>query len=406
MSTPPSETYPSPAADRSRRILTALFCVIVAALLVVAMNGPDLARYAVGFATGAAVPDDSFMYLPPYMTDAGVLRFADDPLAGFFREAHAPQGYDMLYRFLGEHSDIRQTGGVAISLALHGVLLFFVLRTGHLLAGWPGAICAGVIVLSSVALNSFMTGGFPRSFGPPLMAMTIYGLCSGRLGYVVAATILGVLLYYMAGVLSGLALLLYCLLPQAWRPGSADLSLARRAVLLAVTGAVSLAILGASLSRDHDFGAQLTPADYAEYPEAGPEGRFWAPWTNVAQDLAAVSMTTFDRTARQGGSWSDGLVGKYLTLDRAADGFKAVLGGALLGLFVLAAVVFRTRAIAGIALVIATASLLYLAAVALFPLLFFPARFFQVVMPIATALLFAWAGQRLLTALQIGRAHV
>ena len=85
--------------------------------------------------------------------------------------------------------------------------------------------------------------------------MAIYGLTTGRLAYTIAATILGTLFYYMIGVLSGVALLLFCLLPDAWRPGTAAQPLARRAVLLALTGAVSLAILGAGLSRDQGFWA-------------------------------------------------------------------------------------------------------------------------------------------------------
>lgn len=380
--------------SRSSLVLTALFCAFAAAVALVGTNGIDFLSYMAGFATGQVVPGDSFMYIPPYVTEEGAPVFADDPNAVYFRLAHSPQGYDLLYRFLGAHTDIRQTA-IGVTFLLLAVTVYFTARTGHLLAGWPGAICAVLIIVCSISVMRFAMGGLPRSFGLPLTAMAIYGLCSGRLGYVIAATILGTLFYYMVGVLSGFALLLYCLLPQSARPENADLPLMRRVVILAVTGAVSLAILGASLSRDHGFGPVIGPEAYSEFPEAGPEGRYWLQWNGVARDLAEGTMATFDATARQS-TRPTGVLGLYLQLDRAVGAQKVTFGFALLALFALVAALAWRRELIGLLLMLGAACLLYLAAIAFFPLLFFPARFFQVAVPITTALLFAWAGRQVL----------
>ena len=64
--------------------------MFVAALMLIAVNGIDLLSYLLGFATGQAVPDDSFMYIPPYMAKDGVPIFADDLQTAYFRFAPRP----------------------------------------------------------------------------------------------------------------------------------------------------------------------------------------------------------------------------------------------------------------------------------------------------------------------------
>ena len=92
-----------------------------------------------------------------------------------------------------------------------------------------------------------------------------------------------------------------------------------------------------------------------------------------------------------------GLKGTYLRLDRTLEEHKTELGFTLLILFAAITALAWRRELVGILIFIAAASLLYIAAIALFPLMFFPIRFFQLVMPIATALLFAWGGRQALT---------
>ncbi|MCV6597954.1 MAG: hypothetical protein OIF40_12840, partial [Mangrovicoccus sp.] len=202
---------------------------------------------------------------------------------------------------------------------------------------------------------------------------------------------------YMVGVMSGLALLIWCFLPAGWRAGPAR-SWGRRIAILALTGAVSLGILGLSLNRDHGFGPSITAQQHEIYPEAGPEGRYWAEWHGLPQDLALAITTTFDANARQG--QAGGLKGQYFALDRLADAHKMHLGFALLGLFVLAMILVRRRELSGIVIFMLTAGLLYLASIALFPLMFFPKRFFQLTVPLTTALLFVWAGREVILQLR------
>jgi hypothetical protein len=372
-----------------------LLIAVTLPVAVFALNGLDLVRdFLLPFVTGRAVNDDAFIYIWPYLDPGGAAVFAGDPLAAHATTAQAPQGYDLFFRALGAVVDARRAA-IVVGVLLYAVLFVYAIRTAHLIAGLPGAVCTCFILLGSVYLLVYMNGALPRSFGPPLIAMALYGLVSGRLRHVMLATVLGTLFYYMVGVVSGLALLFYCLMPAGWRPATADLSLARRATLLAVTGAVSLAILASSMTRDHAFGPVVGPVDYAAFPEAGPDGRYWAEWRNVAVDMADISMSTFDAKTRQGGGDGNLLRAAYLSVDRIADALRTELGlGLLLGLAVMVALSPR-RDTAGFLCLVAASCLLYLAAAALFPLLFFPTRFFQTVMPIVVAVMAGWAGRRL-----------
>ena len=372
-----------------------LLVVITLPIAIFAINGLDLvADFLLPFVTGRGVIDDTFMYIWPYVTADGAAVFADDPLADHVRTAQSPQGYDLLYRSLSQLVDARWAM-IALGVLLYALLFGFAVRTAHLIAGLPGAVCTCFILLGSVYVMAYMNGALPRSFGPPLTAMALYGLVSGRLRYVMLATVLGTLFYYMVGIVSGLALLIYCLLPAGWRPASAHLSLARRAALLAVTGAVSLAILGSSMTRDHDFGPVVGPAGHAAFPEAGPDGRYWSQWRNVATDMAEISMSTFDALARGATGAGNPLKATYLSLDRAADALRTELGLALLLGLGIMVVMSPRRDTAGIIALVAASSLLYVAAIVLFPLLFFPTRFFQPVMPVVIAVIVGWAGRRL-----------
>jgi len=380
----------------ARRNATYLLLIVITLLIAIfAINGLDLVMdFLLPFVTGRGVIDDTFMYVWPYVTADGTVVFADDPLADYVRTAQSPQGYDLLYRSLSQLVDARWAA-IALGVLLYAVLFGYAVRTAHLIAGLPGAVCTCFILLGSAYLMVYMNGALPRSFGPPLTAMTLYGLVSGRLRYVMLATVLGTLFYYMVGVVSGLALLIYCLLPAGWRPATAYLSLARRAALLAVTGAVSLAILGSSMTRDHDFGPVVDPAGHAAFPEAGPDGRYWSQWRNVAADMAESSMSTFDAMAREARGAGNPLKAAYLSLDRAADALRTELGLALLLGLGIMVVLSPRRDTAGVIALVAASSLLYVAAIVLFPLLFFPTRFFQPIMPVVIAVMVGWAGRRL-----------
>lgn len=390
----------SEAPERKHIALRILLAVIATPIALFALNVGDFFQdFLVDFLTGNGFADDTFMYVWPYISRDVAAVFSNDLLAEYLQTAQAPQGYDMFMAFVGKHVDIR-IAAIAIGVFLYAIVFLFALRTAYLMAGMPGAVCTAFILLGSVYLLNFMNGALPRSFGPPLIAMTLYGLVSGRLFYVIVSTILGTLFYYMAGIVAGLSLLIYCLLPPGWRPATADLSLGRRLTMLAITGAVSLVILGSSVTRDHNFGAVVDPANYDAFPEAGPEGRYWFQWNGVVADMADIAMSTFDTWARQGAEGSNPLRAFYFSMDRWADALRTELGLALLVALGIVVALSPRRDTAGVLTVVFASSLLYVAAVAAFPLLFFPTRFFQAVIPVVIALMVAWAGRRLFVMLR------
>lgn len=367
----------------------------IAALALFALNIGGLVTAVRHVLAGDWVLDDTYQYVWTYLSRDGALIFADDPIAQYFRFAHAPQGFDVVYAFLGERVDIRQAA-VAINMALYGMLFAFMVLTGRCIAGPAGGWVALFLTLASEYLLIFMNAGIPRSFGPPLAAMTLYGLVSGRLWLAALATVLGAVFYYMVAVMGGLALAVTALLPRLAAGPVRPAGLPARLGLVAVTGVLALAILASSVTREHGYGAVLGPESYDSYPEAGPDGRYFPQWSGPIRDFADTMIRSLDNGRWPPESAQGALARGYNFLDRAVFALHGPMGLALLVAVTAGVVAFRARGVGAILAMAGVAMALFVAAVQLFPLMFFPDRFYQPVVPLVTVLLLSWLGVRLL----------
>jgi len=146
----------------------------------------------------------------------------------------------------------------------------------HKLAGKLGALGMLALCLGSDVYLRRLGGGLPRAFGFPVLTLALVGLAYARERVCVAAVLVGALFYPVVGVISGLALAGALLLPQRAGCSVSARSLRGRLLVLSATAAVSLAVLLPSLLESQQYGSTVRPSEFAEYPEIGPGGRYWA----------------------------------------------------------------------------------------------------------------------------------
>ncbi len=283
--------------------------------------------------------------------------FSHDYFATYYL-ASFPIGYRALYRIGALLWD-----PAAISKVLPYILLavtaIAVAAAARRLAGYFGAFLAVALVLSSNIFLFTMSGGLPRGFSFPVLAMTAAALVYGKPRFL--AAIVCVSAAFLAASISALILL-----PE---------------------------LLGARA-----YGRSLGPRDVTEYPELGPNGRY-----GPVQDRPPFK--TFPEVAFQwvpnlvefadGQPWSKkvqewGEVRAYPEANQNRDVVIELLIGALLigGMFVAARdSVGRRLLVLGVA-----AWLSHLLARALTPSLYGPERYVRYAIPTLLVLLIPAAG--------------
>ena len=202
--------------------------------------------------------------------DASV--FPRDPSVEYFL-ASLPEGYRLVYRALGP-----LVGVVALSKALPLVLLAVAVlcigRVAHRLSGLPAVLGAVSLTLGSGYVLGRMVGGLPRAFALPLLAAGVLCLVEGRVLVLAVVAAVAVGFYPAAGLTLGATLALLLVLPARDRGDASTWSWKRRAVVLAGTAVVAAVVVLPTALRLRPWGPAIGPKLLAEYPEAGPNGRF------------------------------------------------------------------------------------------------------------------------------------
>lgn len=256
---------PSPRATAVRRL--AIWALIVAALL--AMFRPGLIGHLANAADPWVFNDDVRTFIWP-MFPAPAL--ASDEAAQYIRTL-VPPLYLGLYRVTSVALD-PATLSKALPYMMLALLIVGVGGTAHRLGG-PAATWAAVALLfSSHFFLERMTGGLPRGFGFPLVALATWAAVSGRVTLLAALVVLGAGFYQPVALIGGAMLAVVLVLPSRWRGGAERWTLNRRLVTLAIVGAIALAVIlpGVILTKSR-FGPPLR-ADDPAFPEAQPTGRY------------------------------------------------------------------------------------------------------------------------------------
>ena len=217
--------------------------------------------------------DDARILIVPFLHDHDPQLFRDDYVTRYLRSG-LPIGYETAMALASKLADPR-----VLSKALpYPFLLLFAITigvAGHRLGGWCAAGMAMAIALTGELFIDRMSGGLPRMFAFPLVAVAGLGLAYGRTYWVCAAVVAGALFYPAAGLVCGLVLAaLLLLVPARDRGDAAQWTLRKRLLVLTATAGLSALLLAPTAQRLRAYGPTLGPKQASSYPEIGPGGRF------------------------------------------------------------------------------------------------------------------------------------
>jgi hypothetical protein len=252
---------------------TELLClVLLVAALIFLQGGAVLAslKYTL---VPYRLNEDAQQQIFPFFRYLEPSSFRADYITDYYLSSY-PLGYRLLYAV----PTLLGIDPTRVSHALpHALWLFTVVGVGavaHRLGGKLGAFCAMALVLGSNYYLGRIQGGLPRGFGFPILALSLVGLAYARVGWCVLGVLLGALFYPVAGAVSGLSLAALLLLPERSGFSVSGWSWRRRLLTVGATALLSVVLLLPSLLGTRRFGGAVRPQDIAEYPEAGPSGRY------------------------------------------------------------------------------------------------------------------------------------
>lgn len=262
--------------------------------------------------------DDLRQQIPPlfFLSDPDL--FPDTYDVDYFASM-IPAGFGALYRLASIWMDPAVFNKV-LTFALYGLFLLGIGISTNILAGRTAAFMALALILSSSAHLLGMSGGIPRSFGPPIIAFLALSLIMGRVYFIAILTVFGASIYPVAGAICGMSLtFVLFILPDQDRGEASGWPLKKRFFLVLAAFLLSLVFLLPPLFSDtsQSYGSLLTQGDCAEFPEIGSQGRYGGdgictPRAPLLKAMIGSSATTFSNFYG-GEPWSTTLreLGRY-----------------------------------------------------------------------------------------------
>ena len=275
---------------------------------------------------------------------------------------------EVLSRMVGAPEPVFAWLGV-LSLVTTGMLAW---RSARELGGAAASWAAVVLVFSIDAIAERTAGGLPRSVGMPITFLAVYGFVTLRPAATAAASVLGGLFWYPAGVIAGALFLLQMMAPASWFGRVQSASLVRRVSLIVIVGiATALPVLPEIVAPSR-YG-DLIVAGHPDWPEAGAGGRFLQDHTmgaiNAPQPAHILVARAAGTLSSRVGSWRPHTTA-WARISRAFGlAFFAIIASVLTRHMVADV---RARRLLAVLLVGLT---LYLIAFAAAPLLYIPERY-------------------------------
>jgi hypothetical protein len=361
--------------ERSRLEKTAPFStgvvILLAAAALLLFFGPAFVVHARLAMDPVILNDDARQQIWPLYRLLESDLFAGDLIASYYLDC-MPVGFKFVYSLGG-----LLASPATISRILPYVLLFAVVFgvgvTGFRIARWSGLFISLASVLGSAIYLDRMTGGLPRAFGFPLVAILMLLLARGRVMAFAAVAVASVAFYPSVAVIGGGALALWMSFSRYVSP-ELGLKPWKRIALVAVSAALMGALHAPVIDSCSAYGPSLSAADRNEFPELGPRGRY------LPEDRAPFGMPAgwFLRSAISGLETDSLLLPEWS--GRGMEWpllFLAAVGGA--GSLLACRSDFGLRRV----WLLAPAALgAYAAASALYPSLYVPTRYPTVVMPL------------------------
>lgn len=231
--------------------------------------------------------------------------FHSDPIADYF-VASFPVGFKAVYMTAGSLIDPRLLGRI-LTYVLLGITAFAVARAAMRIRGPAAGWGAAALCLGATLYLDRMTGGLPRAFAFPFLAVGMLALARGKPLLMAGVVALSAGFYPVVSVVTGLALAVWLLLfPAAMRGKAETWSFPRRLLTTAVAGALAIAFVLPTMLAVAQWGPTLGGASADEYPEL-TEG----PYQSEDRSTGAFSLQALKNFAEAplaglGGEWNPG----------------------------------------------------------------------------------------------------
>ncbi len=235
--------------------------------------GPSLAGHMENARSQYMLNDDARPQIPPFYHFEKDSKSEPDYMDQYYLDIAYPMIYkNMMMRWANLYSPVILSKALPyINLLIIIVALAFV---SWRFGGWATALATGALYLGCDLILDRMTGGLPRGFGYPFLAVALALLVYERIYLLCAATIISAGFYPVASVVSGIMLGAYLFILKAkYRPKTTGWGFVRRGTVLAVTGALTISMLLPQLIAGKEYGERIGPEHLEEYPEAGLGGR-------------------------------------------------------------------------------------------------------------------------------------
>jgi hypothetical protein len=244
-------------------------------LIVAVMQGPALVAYLGNALDPQLINDDARQQIFPFFRYVDSQLFTSDYLGDYYL-ACLPAGYRLLLTGTALLGFDPTTTSRWLPLLAVVVTAAALAAAARRLGGKLAGLGTLALVLGCSLFFERVSGGLPRTFAFPLLALGLERLSAGRARALAVLTALGAAFYPVVAVILGFALAGMLLLPEGDRGEADGWSRRRRWLWLAGTAVACVLLLLPSTLAARRFGPVVTARDVPEVPEAGPGGRYGA----------------------------------------------------------------------------------------------------------------------------------
>ena len=352
---------------------------LLALALVMLARPHEIVRGFVWYLSDDFIPTDAYQHVAPFLSIYLGGALEADLYARYYLGGLSPGGFAVGMEFLSGYFDPRDVAK-AVTCVAYATTGLCVGLIGWRLGRAPVALAAVALFLACDAIFAFLVGGFPRTFGYPLFALFLVGLVYGRPFLMAAATLVGFAFYYLTGVVCLVCFALFLALPGDYRGRAEKWGIVPRGILLLVVAALCVGIYLGTEQRG-DFGPRIGPDRYAEFPESGPEGRFFPGTQNIV--IEAADQTVEAISGAEPNVW--------IAHERVHD-YATPIGVACLLLIGWMVVLDRgRRSVMRGVVPFGAAAIMFGLSEAFFPRLYFPVRYFETTLPLLVVVFLPWA---------------
>lgn len=238
-------------------------------------------------------PYDVAQYIPSFFKFDRKDPIPTTYIKEYYLNAVCPVLYKWVTRVGAQLADVRHFQ-LGLMYVAYAVFIAVLGRLGWVLGG--AALSFAIVALTATAwifIGLGFIGGAPRLYAYPLISLMLYSLILDRPILLAVTVVLGGLLYPIVGVIGGVCLASWMLLPPLCRLGSvSSRTLTRRLAVVSLTGFLTVAGLVPLMLGSEPYGRRVVESDIAIYPEAGPDGNY-RPYDQLPYKLLGVEWITY-----------------------------------------------------------------------------------------------------------------